>query len=317
MRSLLFALAAALRLAAAPDLPTVVVCPLPSEATARAAFIVPTSSDWALEINFPYPVADWAGRGFTPDPERYAGDFMIDATRGATRLYVTALAPNAHRVLHVALDAGGDRPQTVPLELVPTAAGQALRKLTFVADPPPAAKDPTLPRAASIRPAHAASPRSEVALLRLARLLEALPLGEAERLSRASPALQFRPLQQAPADLGDFTIRPRFVVSDAVTGTAAVVAEVASARTERLLIDPRSWLVRSGDLVVPVATVDPAGVIEPGACLSVVLILAPGPDGGVLPLAPGQPLSVTAVLGDRSSARPVHTYDVNPILPAG
>ena len=32
-------------------------------------------------MDFPFPIDDWAGRGFTPDPERFAGDLVVDAVR--------------------------------------------------------------------------------------------------------------------------------------------------------------------------------------------------------------------------------------------
>src|SRR5271163_4810251 len=71
---------------------------LPPEELLTRPFTVPTEPEDTLEVDFPWPLVDWAGRGFTPDPEKFAGDFVVEATRGATRIFVTPVAAQARRV---------------------------------------------------------------------------------------------------------------------------------------------------------------------------------------------------------------------------
>ena len=46
--------------------PTIVRITLPPEAEERQPFTLPTEPENTLEIDFPWPLEDWAGRGFTP-----------------------------------------------------------------------------------------------------------------------------------------------------------------------------------------------------------------------------------------------------------
>ncbi len=80
---------------------------LPSESEERQPISVPTEPGNTVEVDLPWPLRDWAGRGFTPDAEKFAGDFVIEAARGETRFFVTPVAADAHRVLHVILDPRG------------------------------------------------------------------------------------------------------------------------------------------------------------------------------------------------------------------
>ena len=65
---------------------------LPAEADERRPLAFPTEPGNTVEVDFPWPLEDWAGRGFTPDPERFAGDFVIEAARGKPRIFVTPVA---------------------------------------------------------------------------------------------------------------------------------------------------------------------------------------------------------------------------------
>jgi hypothetical protein len=300
---------------ASDEAPTVVTSTLPSGEDEHQAFLIPTAAEWSLEIDFPYPIADWAGRGFTPDPERFAGDFMIEAVRGSTRLYVSALAADAHRVLHVAFLAPTGEIQTVPLEFVPAPPQLAFRKLTFV-DGAAATRPAVQPESpTALLPTKRSTPSAELALIRLMRLLDSLPPASATQLSATSPTLRYVSIRGEPADFGDFTVTACFVVEDRITGNTGICAELANACTKRILIDPRSWLVRSGNNAYRVRTVDFAGALDPAARARIFMVLETGANGAPVQLDPNQPVQISARVDEKASARPVTTYDVEPFLP--
>ena len=116
--------------------PTIVHIGLQPESEQRFPIIVPTEPEITLELEFPWPLEDWIGRGFTPEPGKYAGDFIVDATRGSTRLFVAPIVPQAHRVLHVILSPVSGATLSVPIELIPAPRGLAWRKIVFSACKP-------------------------------------------------------------------------------------------------------------------------------------------------------------------------------------
>ncbi len=287
--------------------PSIVRLALPAEAEERRPVAVPTGPDNTVEVDFPWPLEDWAGRGFTPDAEKYAGDFVIEAARGATRLFVTPVAAAAHRVLHVVLAEPGKPFRSVPIEFMPAPAGLAWSKVVFEGGAPPAAPVPSVtldarpPRARLRDP----SPESEVALIRTMRLLLNASRDGAAGIAAANPALELRRLDGEPRSFGDFTLAQRFALRDATTGTLGLCASVANQTARRLLFEPGSWVVRAGDRVYPVGTVDFAGELEPGATAAVFLVLARGPDGAPTRLLPDNAFAISVVLGGSVNPRPV------------
>ena len=297
----------------AQELPTVTVCPLPGGGGEGRALLSPTSCEFALEIDFPWPVCDWAGRGFTPDPERFAGDFVVEAERGASRMYVTALAANAHRVLHVALTDADGSVRTFPLEFVPSVPGRALRKLTLTAEAP-AAPLPSGSVPARVQPTARSSASSEIALLRLMRLAEALPAATFDSLLLGAPALHLVRRSDPPSDLGEVTVRIRYALSDDVTGEAGLAVEIANATGKRILLDPQSWTIAAGGHDYPIRTVDFVDVLPPRALVRAFLVLGPRPDGFAASLGAREPASLRVAICARASARPVSRYAVTPLL---
>jgi len=106
---------AGLEPAAAAAFASIVRVALPPEDQERQPFAVPTEPENTLEVDLPWPLEDWAGRGFTPDAEKYAGDFEIEASRGADRLFITPVAQGAHRVLHLVLAPTASRRRSLTL----------------------------------------------------------------------------------------------------------------------------------------------------------------------------------------------------------
>jgi hypothetical protein len=292
---------------APPPPPTIVRIVLAAESDERQPIAVPTEPENTVEIDFPWPLEDWAGRGFTPDAEKFAGDFVIEATRGSPRIFVTPVAAEAHRVLHVVLAQAGAPTRSVTLEFLPAPAGLAWRKVVLESGVPAAPQGPAVsledqPPRARLREA---SPDSEVGLIRTLRLMLNTTSDGARDIAAANPALELSTFTGPPRSFGDFTIRPRFAVRDSTTGSLGICASVANETNRRLLFDPQSWVARVGDRVYPIRTVDFANEIEPGDTAAAFLVLARGPDGAATDLLPNNDFELSVVLSGSVNPRPV------------
>jgi hypothetical protein len=287
--------------------PSIVRIALPSEEDERQPIELPTEPENTVEVDFPWPLEDWAGRGFTPDPEKFAGDFVIEAARGKERIFVTPVAVGAHRVLHVVLGEPGGGSRGIPIEFIPAPAGLAWRKVVFSsrkANGPPlpsVSLDARAPRASVREP----GPESELGLIRTLRLMLNTTAEGAGEIASANPALSLKILDGVPDSFGDFTIANRFALRDSTTDTIGLCASVANQTARRLLFDPGSWIVRAGDRVYPVGTVDFVGELEPGATGAAFLVLARGPNGERTRLLPDNPFEISAVVAGSANPRPV------------
>jgi hypothetical protein len=279
---------------------------LPAEDDERRPAEIPTEPENTVEVDFPAPVEDWAGRGFTPDAEKFAGDFVIEAARGKTRIFVTPVAAGAHRVLHVVLAEPGGRTRGVPIEFMPAPAGLAWRKVVFAEAkrdaPRPIVSLGSLPPRSGLRDP---SPESELGLIRTLRLMLNTTADGAADIAAANPALSLRSLPGTPRSFGDFTISNRFALRDSTTDTLGLCASVANQTAKRLLFDPGSWVVRAGGRVYPVRTVDFAGEVEPGTTAAVFLVLARAPGGDPTLLLPDNDFEISAILSGSVNPRPV------------
>jgi hypothetical protein len=291
----------------AESAPTIVRITLPLEADERRPVAVPTEPENTVELDFPWPVEDWAGRGFTPDPEKFAGDFVIEAARGSPRLFVTPVASGAHRVLHVVVAEPGAPARGVPIEFIPAPSGLAWNKVLFESGRAAGAPRPRVslearPPGTRLREATA---ESEIGLLRTLRLMLNTTEDGAGDIAAANPALTLKGLDGTPRSFGDFTISSRFAIRDAATGALGICASVANQTARRLVFEPAGWAVRVGDRVYPVPTVDFPDELEPGATGAVLLVLARGPDGAPTPLLADNSFEISAVLGASVNPRPV------------
>jgi hypothetical protein len=84
-----------------------------------------------------------------------------------------------------------------------------------------------------------------------------------------------------------------------------ICASVANETSRRLLFDPRSWVIRAGDHVYPVRTLDFAGELEPGSTAPVFLVLARGPDGAPTLLRADNAFEISALVKASVNPRPV------------
>jgi hypothetical protein len=280
---------------------------LGSEAEEQHPYTVPTESGDTVEVDFPWPIADWAGRGFTPDPGKFAGDFVVEAARGNPRIFVTPVAEKAHRVLHVILAEPGGGTRSLPVEFVPAPPGLAWRKLVFGAPGAGAEAAPMfrLAAAAPRSPFRQPGPDSEIGLLRTLRLMVNTTESGAQAIAAATPSLRLQRLDPAPLGFGEFTLTNRFAVRDGTTDMLGLCVSVANASAHRLAFDPESWVVRAGDRVYPVRTVSFAGELEPGASAPAFLVVGRGPDGEPTRLLPDNAFRISVQLTGSVNPRPV------------
>jgi len=232
---------------------------------------------------------------------------VIEAARGSPRCFVTPVTAGAHRVLHVVVG-GADGPgRSIAVEFVPAPSGLAWTKVAFDLPPPAAAAFPPVtltphPPRPRLREA---SPDSELGLLRTLRLLLNLPTNGVAAVAAANPNLEIAALDGRPRSFGDYTLTPRFAVRDATTGSVGLCASAANQTSRRLLFDPAGWVVRAGDRVYPVGTVDFPSALEPAATAAAFLVVAAGPNGEPTRLRPANPWEVSATLQASADARPV------------
>jgi hypothetical protein len=306
-RAILAASAAAAAALAAPLPATIVRVALGPEDSERRPFAVPTEPGNTVEVDLPWPLEDWAGRGFTPDAERYAGDFVIQAARGSRRIFVTPVSQEAHRVLHVVMDSGGGATRSLPIEFIPAPPPLAWRKVSFVAEAPDGARTPSVallgaPPRSRIR---APGPSSEIGLMRTMRLLLNATDEGARSVASANPALALAPADAPPRDFGAFTLACRFALRDSTTGELGLCVSVANKTQRRLIFDPTSWMVRAGERVYPAAAADFNPDLGPGASAAALLVIGSGPDGETTRLLADNVFEPSVAILGALSPRPV------------
>ncbi|HZZ19239.1 MAG TPA: hypothetical protein VFE25_07720 [Opitutaceae bacterium] len=292
--------------------PSIVRITLPPDGGEARPFTVPTAPEDTLEMDFPWPVEDWAGRGFTPDPEKYAGDFVVEASRGRTRMFVTPVSENAHRVLHVVLMTADGHSRSVPIELVPAPPGSAWHTVVFVVDTPAAHErgavslESKAPRARL----RGASPESEIGLIGTLRLMLNSTAKDALQVAAANPKLELAIPEAKPRSFGDFTITNRYALRDATTGSLGLCLSISNQTARRLVFDPESWLVRAGSRVFAVRTIDFQDELGPGETAAAFLVVTEAPG-----LLADNAFEVSAVLAASVSARPVSRLAVGGLEP--
>jgi hypothetical protein len=308
--------------------PTIVRLALPAEAEQRYPIAIPTDSDHSVELDFPWPVADWAGRGFTPDPESYAGDFLVDASRGSPRIFVTPLVSGGHRVLYVVLQPPGAAPRSVPLEFHAAPPGAAWHKVVLTDSPSGSGVKPD----AGVPPAgmrHARAPADpamegsyraptttvELELIRAMRRVRALGPDEAATSLGGQSPLQLDDRGRPPRSFGAFTLRQVVALRDGRTACLGLGIDVRNLTPRRLVFDPESWVVRAGDRIYPVRTVDFANEVEPDTAQTAWLVLARGPDGHPIPLQADDDLQVSVRLTAAVNPKPMLRFPVDPPRP--
>ncbi len=90
-----------------------------------------------------------------------------------------------------------------------------------------------------------------------------------------------------------------------------ICASVANETPRRLLFDPQSWLVRVGDRVYPVRTLDFAGELEPGSTAPAFLVLSRDPNGSPTRLLADNAFEISALVRASVNPRPVQRVPIS------
>ncbi|WP_404424668.1 hypothetical protein [Nibricoccus sp. IMCC34717] len=259
----------------------VVALPLDANQVTR----VPTHPALALLVEFPGPITDYAGRGFTEDVGASAGDFLLRWGASDSYLVVAPLTEGARATLHVMM--GG---RSYPLELFPAGRDQAWAKVVF-RDGPPAPTgsspqaNPASPTARRLRampkPEHppAADPATWLSSLELLRSLRRVSAAQREAILRADPELSFNGAGFTQ-ELGSCELRCEAILRDNRLDVLVFAVAVHNPTLRRLTFATGTLLVRCGERLYPVVASDWPTELRAGETAEVLLAIAGDGLGG-------------------------------------
>ncbi|WP_415907049.1 hypothetical protein [Oleiharenicola sp. Vm1] len=293
-------------------------------------YIILTNPVDATAVEVPYPIEDWAGRAFTTDPEKIAGDFFLRLRRGERTFFISPIVDGARRTLHIVM-----RGRTYPIEVAPAGALYAFRKVTFF-DPAEEARQATEAAVAAQRETTkarnatvqrlASPPRRDftpatdemqLGLIRFMQMLSNLPEKQAESAVAANAALAWARRDTDPSVETDrFRIRPYFVVRNNAMSALGVAVSIENKTQRRLTFLPDSFILRSGDEVLPATAADFNPIVEPGEKNIAFFVIARKPDGQRVLLEPSTPMRLSIALVRDVNPNPAISVDVSDLLPS-
>jgi hypothetical protein len=287
--------------------------------------VVLTHPNEATAIEVPYPIEDWAGRGFTPDPGQVAGDFYISVRRGEKVCFVSPLAEKAQRTLQLVM-----RSEAFPIELRPAPQDYAFRKVVFfdaieeqrqfaelaekAQQKMQSSEEVQRLRTAPRQPLAPASDELQLGLLRTMQMLANMSEQQARKVVASNPALSWAKKDGKPVDAGDFTLATRFVIRNEAMKAIGIACEVTNKTKRRLTFLADSFVVRSGKCIYPATATDFNPVVEPGATNVAFFAVARTPDGSPLRLAVETPVQVSLALATSASVHPSAAVTLQDVL---
>lgn len=286
----------------------------------NAITYVPTNPSVTVFFQFPAPITDYAGRGFSEDPAEVAGDFFVRHLDGDAYMAVTPLTDIASRTLHVV--SGG---RSYPLHLFPAQEDAAWDKVIFVL--PEAAGEANFRGGrdkGGIRSAAGGvsrtnkSPATKIKQLSTERALGIIDTlrmlaNLAEKKARAvvaTNAALSMSVKRCRQDFGDFVITTHFVVRDSVFDALGFSVTIENTGKEVLRFAPDSLTVRAGDHVYAALAADFDPVFPPKAKQAVFFVLAGDGAGGANRLSVENDFRVSLDLVGRGDAHPVSVLAV-------
>jgi hypothetical protein len=312
-----------------PEQPAQNIYRVPWNREQMLPFIITCSPDDTVLIELPYPAVAWHGRGFIPQDvtrtgqdsqQPVLGDFAIypGNVSGEKIISITALVEKSARTLHIVMEEN----RLLTLEcLVAESRNNAFRAVVFIDNLAQSQRVENAVREERTRvtsfirsdepPISKYQEPSAETQLGLKNFMKALLSVDEERalsLLRANPAIQFNFPKGAGAqafDYGLYTITQRFVLRDAVTDTLGLCVAMKNNSASRLLFDPAGWVLRAGDHIYPVPTVEFSGEIEPGQATTAFLIIARDVNGRPTRLLPTTPMQVSAKIVGAVNPRPL------------
>jgi hypothetical protein len=283
----------------------VVALPLDSNQVMR----VPTHPALALLVEFPGPISDYAGRGFTEDAGAAAGEFLLRWGANDSYLVVAPLVEGARATLHVMM--GG---HSYPLELFPAGREQAWAKVVFREGPlmktsPGGASTKALPMARRLRTpptetrGPATDPATWLSMLELLRSLRRLSDGQREAILRADTELTFDGIGFSQT-LGSCELRCEAVMRDNRLDVLVFAVSVRNPTLRRVSFSAGTLIVRCGERLYPVVASDWPPELRAGETAEIVLAIAGDGLGGRNRLAVQNPFRISLAEADPKDPPP-------------
>jgi hypothetical protein len=267
---------------------------------------IPTHPSVTIFIQFPFPISDYSGRGFTEDPQQAAGDFVLRQIDGDNYLIVCPLTETARRTLHVVTGGKG-----YPLHFFPASASEAWEKITFLVDPsdvpstsqkavPQIARTTKPPRKNYERPGTA----RVIGMIDMLRMLANMPEKQARGVVTANSALSFSIKNQAQKHEG-FSITTQFVVRNQLLDSLGFAVTLENTGRQPLDFAPDSFSIRAGAHVYHAAAADLDPHLEPHGKTTAFFVVVGDGTGGANHLSSENDFRVSIDLAGRPAELPV------------
>lgn len=287
---------------------------------------VPTHPNVTVFIQFPGPITDFAGRGFSEDPAEVAGDFFVRHVDGDSYLAVTPLTDTARRTLHVISGGHG-----YPLHFFPATEDAAWDKLILVEAIRTDSRQVRLAREGGKRPAASALPTGSDGVTRSShppranakhlgvertlgvidtlRMLANLPPAKALAVVQCNRALALS-LASKVQDFGEYKITTHFVLRDNVYDALGFSLSIENVSRNELHFEPNSFTVRAGDHVYAATASDWSPLVPPKEKVPVFFVVAGDGSGGLNRLSCDNDFRVSLAVAARTNPHPTSTLAV-------
>lgn len=297
---------------AAPDSGNLKVVLLPL--SAEKVTYIPSNPKVTVFVQFPHPISDYAGRGFSEDPSEVAGDFFVRCLEGDSYFAVTPMTVSASRTLHVVCGGVG-----YPLHFFPAQEEVAWDKVIFVESrdapgtPHSAARGGSSEVARSSRRPSSTlrtlSTTRALGIFDMLRLLANLPEKKATAMVATNPALAFS-VKNKRQLFGTFAITTHFVLRDSVFDALGFATTIENLSSDQLEFVPGSMTVRVGEHVYAALAEDMSPIARPKSAVPAFFVVAGDGAGGANRLAPENDFRLSIDLKGQTNPRPVTTQSI-------
>lgn len=324
---LLAAAAVSLQAADETEPPPVTVLRIALDNDRTTPYIILTTPNNATAVELPYAIEDWAGRAFTPDPSRIAGDFFISVRPGENVFFISPLTEGATRTLHIIM-----RGHDYPIELRPAPEKYAFRKVVFF---DPVAEQAAITSAAAAarakghpttkvqrvwsppqQPLAAATPELQIGLIHFMQMLANLSPAQAAQAVAANKALTWAVRDDDATEAGDYRLKPIFAVRNNLMHALGVAVVIENTSKRVVSFMPDSFVLRSGEHVYPQTAADFNPRMAPGEKQTGFFVVARTPDDRPIDLAADTPMSPSLAIASTANPKPAAAVDVRDLVPA-
>lgn len=300
-----------------------------------------THPEVTTEVQFPYAIKAYGGRGFTARPSETPGDFFFGLVEGQKQFWISPLAEGVRRNMHVVLVNG----KSYPLIFLPVdSQNMAFQKVIFadlasVAEQSVAMKESGAAQRIEISdtpPENSrmpVTPAIQMGLMDFAKTLANLPEETARilvqrandeakrdnpgrRLPRYALTIQFdaaeakKGIAPIPFPTGPYRIRQCFVLRNNDIDSLCFVVVVENSSRDNLTFEPNGFMVRAGEHVYPSSLADWNPRLAPGDKQVAFFVVTGTMDGQRNNLRSDNQFVITAELLGQQSTKPVLSEEI-------